>query len=180
MLAHVEPSWELCWGHVWAIYVETILRCQLFRPGPLLELKTSKKNEVLQHRQDEILCRRRARNSVKKKNDVFLHRKQKPRKLEVLQSCGSRDGVVWEVAPNPARGPRGPELAVAVALPYGSSLLSERQRGRRPCRRPTPPSPYCTIKNYRGLRCFLLFSFFDSCGLRWVNMGRHRPQDGPP
>ena len=34
MLAHVEPSWELCWGHVWAIYVETILRCQFFRPGP--------------------------------------------------------------------------------------------------------------------------------------------------
>ena len=27
MLAHVEPAWKLCWGHVWAIYVETILRC---------------------------------------------------------------------------------------------------------------------------------------------------------
>ena len=39
MLAHVEPSWELCWGHVWAIYVETILRCNFFRPGPLLEPK---------------------------------------------------------------------------------------------------------------------------------------------
>ena len=33
MLAHVEPSWERCWGHVWAIYVETILRCHFFRPG---------------------------------------------------------------------------------------------------------------------------------------------------
>ena len=34
MLTHVEPSWELCWVHIWAIYVETILRCQFFRPGP--------------------------------------------------------------------------------------------------------------------------------------------------
>ena len=34
MLAHVEPSWELCRGPVWAIYVETILRCQFFRPEP--------------------------------------------------------------------------------------------------------------------------------------------------
>ena len=41
MLAHVEPFWELCWGHVWAIYVETILRCNFFRPGPLLEPKTT-------------------------------------------------------------------------------------------------------------------------------------------
>ena len=31
MWPHVEPSWELCWGHVWAIFVETILRC---RPTP--------------------------------------------------------------------------------------------------------------------------------------------------
>ena len=42
------------------IYVETILRCQFFLPGPLLEPE---------HRQDEIPCRRRARNTVK--NDVF-------------------------------------------------------------------------------------------------------------
>ena len=34
LAAHVEPSWDLCWGHVWDIYVETILRCQFFRPGP--------------------------------------------------------------------------------------------------------------------------------------------------
>ena len=32
---------ELCWGHVWAIYVEAILRCQFCRPGPLLEPKTT-------------------------------------------------------------------------------------------------------------------------------------------
>ena len=30
MWPHVEPSWELCWCQVWAIYVETILRCQFF------------------------------------------------------------------------------------------------------------------------------------------------------
>ena len=40
MLAH-ETSWELCWGHVWAIYVEPILRCQFLRPGPLLEPKST-------------------------------------------------------------------------------------------------------------------------------------------
>ena len=34
MLAHVELSWERCWGHVWAIYVETIVRCHFSRPGP--------------------------------------------------------------------------------------------------------------------------------------------------
>ena len=59
--AHVQPMlgpcWSmlgLCWpiltplgsyvgamGHVWASYVETILRCNFFRPGPLLEPKTT-------------------------------------------------------------------------------------------------------------------------------------------
>ena len=73
MLAHVEPSWELCWGHVWAIYVETILRCQFFRPGPPPGAQNHVKTEVLQHRQDEIPCRRRARNTVK--NNVLEHRK---------------------------------------------------------------------------------------------------------
>ena len=69
----------------------------------------------------------------------------------------------------PVRSPRGPELA--VALSYGNSLLPEGERGRRPRRR---PPPHRTIKNSRVLRCFLLFPFFDSCGLRWVNMGQHK------
>ena len=56
---------------------------------------------------------------------------------------------------NPARGPPGPELA--VALPYGSSLLSEEETGHRPCRR-TPPPPR-TIKKSYVLWCFLLFHF---------------------
>ena len=43
MLAHVEPSWELCRGHVWVIYVERILRCQFFLPTPRLEPKTTQK-----------------------------------------------------------------------------------------------------------------------------------------
>jgi len=47
MLAHVELSWELCWGHVWAIYVETILRCQFFRPGPSPGAQNHVKTEVL-------------------------------------------------------------------------------------------------------------------------------------
>ena len=41
MLAYVGPMLGLCWpmlshlgSYVWAIYVETILGCQFFRPGP--------------------------------------------------------------------------------------------------------------------------------------------------
>ena len=72
---------------------------------------------------------------------------------------------------NPARGP------LAVSLPYGSSLLSVGERGRAPCRRPTrpPKSPA-----FYGVLCSPRFwPFFGSCGLRWVNMGQDRPQDGP-
>ena len=33
---------------------------------------------------------------------------------------------------------------------------------------------------FYGVLCSLhFFPFFGSCGLRWVNMGQHRPQDGP-
>ena len=42
MLAHVEPSWE----RVWAIYVETILRCNLFRSGPLAGAQNHVKTDV--------------------------------------------------------------------------------------------------------------------------------------
>ena len=69
----------------------------------------------------------------------------------------------------PARGPRGPELA--VALPYGSSLLSEEKRGRRPCRRPTPPHTPYHHKTLRFTVFFLLFPFFGS----WPKMGQHGP-----
>ena len=102
MLAHVEPSWELCWGHVWAIYVETIL-------------------------------------------------------------VGGRGGSAY-----PARGPRGPELA--VALLYGSSLLSEGERGRRPCRRPTPPTPY-----HQKVSRFTVFFAVPIFRLLWPKMGQHGP-----
>ena len=63
-LTHVEPSWELCWGQVWAIYVETLLRCEFFRPGPPPGAQNHVKTEVLQHRQDEIPCRRRVKSDV--------------------------------------------------------------------------------------------------------------------
>ena len=56
----------------------------------------------------------------------------------------------------PARGLRGPELA--VALPYGSSLLSEEKRGRRPCRRPPPPPR--AITKPCVLRCFFAVPIF--------------------
>ena len=75
MLAHVETSWELCWGHVWAIYVEPILRCQFLRPGPPPGAQIHVKTEVLQHGQNEIPCRRRARNTVK--NRCFLTPQEK-------------------------------------------------------------------------------------------------------
>ena len=65
---------------------------------------------------------------------------------------------------NPARGP------LAVALPYGSSLLSVGERGRRPSRRPLPPA-----KNYRVLRCFVLFAFFRLFRSLWLQMGQHAP-----
>ena len=70
MLARVEPSWALRWGHVWAIYVETLLRCHFVCPEAQHHLKT----DVFQHRRDDFFCRRRARNIVK--NDVFWHRRQ--------------------------------------------------------------------------------------------------------
>ena len=65
MLAHVEPSWELCRGHVWAIYVETILRCQFFRPRPPPGAQNHVKTKIFEYRQDKICGRRRARNTVK-------------------------------------------------------------------------------------------------------------------
>ena len=37
---------KLCWGHVWAIYVETILRCQFVRPGPPPGAQNHVKTEV--------------------------------------------------------------------------------------------------------------------------------------
>ena len=73
---------------------------------------------------------------------------------------------------NPARGPRGPELA--VALPYGSSLLSKGERPPAADHRVPSKSPA-----FYGIFCSSqFFPFFGVCGW-WVNMGQHRPQDGP-
>ena len=65
---------------------------------------------------------------------------------------------------NPARGP------LAVALPYGSSLLSVGERGRAPCRRRVG-----TAKNPRVLRCFVLVAFFLLFRSLWLKMGQHGP-----
>ena len=72
---------------------------------------------------------------------------------------------------NPARRP------LAVALPYGSSPLRRREG--------PPPQPQTTRSGQKVPR-FTVFCalrifgpFFGSCGLRWVNMGQDRPQDGP-
>ena len=62
-------------------------------------------------------------------------------------------------------------------LAEGVSLLSVGERGRAPCRR-----HLCPPKNvlFYGVLCSShVFPFFGSCGLRWVNMGQHSPQDGP-
>ena len=66
---------------------------------------------------------------------------------------------------NPARGP------LAVSLPYGSSLLSVGERGRRPSRRPLPPA-----KKSRVLRCFVLFPLFPIFRILWFKMGQHGPR----
>ena len=73
-------------------------------------------------------------------------------------------GPLLGVSPlNRARGPRGPELA--VSLPYGSSLLSEGERGRRPCRR-TP--------HQKPLR-FTVFFAVPIFRILWLKMGQHGP-----
>ena len=103
MLAHVEPSWELCWGHVWAIYVETILRCQFFRPGPPPGAQNHVKPKVFYHRQDEIPCRRKARNTAK--NNSFSTPQAKNINYRFF-SWGGVDGVGRRLPPKaPARTP---------------------------------------------------------------------------
>ena len=70
MLAHIEPSWGAmlgpCLGHLcWSD-----LKMPILPPRPPPGAQNHVKTEVLQHhRQDEIPCRRTARNTVK--NDAF-------------------------------------------------------------------------------------------------------------
>ena len=50
MLGHVGPCWAILGamlGPCLAIYVETILRCQFFRPGPPPGVRNNVKTEVL-------------------------------------------------------------------------------------------------------------------------------------
>ena len=46
---------------------------------------------------------------------------------------------------------------------------------------PSQETHHKTIRGHRqGQRALsIFFPFFGSCGSRWVNMGQHRPQDGP-
>ena len=79
---------------------------------------------------------------------------------------------------NPARGP------LAVALPYGGSLLSVGERGRAPCRRPLPRQKTSCFTVFCALRMFSHFSdLVVSAGSTWakigLKMGQHRPPDGP-
>ena len=79
-----------------------------------------------------------------------------------------------------------------MSLPYGSSLLSVGERGRRPCRRPLPPAKKSRVFTvFCALPIFSLFSeLVAQDGSTWANiglkmgqhspnMGQHSPQDGP-
>ena len=88
----------------------------------------------------------------------------------------------WPSRPNPyfkkepmmksGQGPPGRVLAVRQFSPL------RRREG-------LPPQPQTTRSGpktpaFYGVLCSShFFPFFGSCGLRWVNMGQHRPQDGP-
>ena len=54
-----------------------------------------------------------------------------------------------------------------------------RRREGPPPQPPTHPVGPKTPVFYGVLCSSHFFSFFGACGLRWVNTGQHRPQDGP-
>ena len=75
-----------------------------------------------------------------------------------------------------------------MSLPYGSSLLSVGETGRRPCRRPPPPPkspqklPRFTV--FCALRIFSHFSELvaqdgSTCANMDLKKRQHSPQDGP-
>ena len=69
------------------------------------------------------------------------------------------------------QGPPGRGIAVRQFSPL------RRREGPRPL---PPTSPPPKTPAFYGVLCSSqFFSFFGSCGSRWVNMGQHRPQDGP-
>ena len=104
---------------------------------------------------------------LKKKRCLFYTASKKHRKLEVLQSLGeSRRGWLGSGSRR-IRGARSWPWHCRTAIPS-----SPKERGAAAPAADHPP--HRTIKNSRVLRCFLLFPFFDSCGLRWVNMGQHK------
>ena len=70
------------------------------------------------------------------------------------------------------QGPPGRGIAVRRFSPL-------RRREGPPPQPPTTPPPPKTVAFYGVLCSSHFFPFFGSCGLRWVNMGQHRPQDGP-
>ena len=105
--AHLGPMLGVCWPYVglcWAyvcpmlshlgsyvgvmlrpfIYVETILRCQFFLPGPLLEPE---------HRQDKIRAHRKGPKHRKKKQCFYF---LTPQAKHTINYRGfSRHGVAW-------------------------------------------------------------------------------------
>ena len=83
---------------------------------------------------------------------------------------------------SPGVGGRGRQPFIRSGAPWPcpcrtAVLSSPYERGAAAPAADTPGR-----QNSRVLRCFVLFAFFPffgSCGLRWVNMGQDRPQDGP-
>ena len=79
---------------------------------------------------------------------------------------------------NPARG----------GIAEGVSLLSVGERGRAPCRRPTPPTAYhqkpprftvfCALPIFCHFSALVVSDGSTSANIG-LKMGQHRPQDGP-
>ena len=83
-------------------------------------------------------------------------------KWKVEKSGGADEGR------QPLKSGQGPP---GRGIAEGISLLSVGERGRAPCRRPTPPR-----QKLPRLRCFVLYAFFRLFRILWFKMGQHGPR----
>ena len=79
------------------------------------------------------------------------------------------------VGRQPLKSGQGPP-GRGIAVRQFSAL---RRREGPPPLPPTSPPRQKLLRFYGVLCSSHFFPFFRSCGSRWVNMGQHRPQDGP-
>ena len=152
MLAHVEPSWELCWRPCLGHLCWNDLKMPIVPPRAPPGAQSQVKTEVLQHRQDEILCRRRARNTVKKKRCLFYTASKKHRKLEVLQSLGESRRGWFGSGSRRIRGARSWPWHCRTAV-----LSSPKEKGAAAPAADQPPLLSKTTAFY-GVFCYSHFS----------------------